>query len=72
MLSCQLLTVSASEAQDKTYLVRLNHLTLLHVHKDLTTGMDIVEINLLVEDNNRCRHEVYGKFSKFDLPMKSR
>ena len=61
----------------KTYLCsttregRLNHLMLLHVHKGLADGIDMVEVtNLFVGDNQRCK-QLFGKFSKNDLPMKS-
>ena len=50
---------------------RLNHLMLLHVHKELADGMDMVEVaHLFVGDNHR-RKRLFGKFSKYDLPMKS-
>ena len=50
---------------------RLNHLMLLHVHKELADGIDMVEVaNLFVRDNQR-RKQLFGKFSKNDLPMKS-
>ena len=50
---------------------RLNHLMLLHVHKELTDGIDMVEVaNLFVGDNKRRKH-LFGKFSKNDLPVKS-
>ena len=50
---------------------RLNHLMLLHVHKELADGIDMVEVaNLFVGDNQR-RKQLFGKFSKNDLPMKS-
>ena len=52
--------------------VRLNHLMLLHVHKEIADGMDIVEVaNLFVGDHNHQRKHLFGKFSKYDLPMKS-
>ena len=62
----------------KTYLprsttgeARLNHLMLLRVQKELADGIDIVEVaNLFVGDNHR-RKRLFGKFSKYDLPMKS-
>ena len=64
----------------KTYLprsttgeARLNHLMLLHVHKELADGMDMVEVqvgNLFVGDNHR-RKRLFEKFSKYDLPIKS-
>ena len=48
---------------------RLNHLMLLHVHKELADGIDMVEVaNLFVGDNQRRSN---WKFSKNDLPMKS-
>ena len=50
---------------------RLNHLMLLHVHKELADGIDMVEVaNLFVGDKQR-RKQLFGKFSKNDLPMKS-
>ena len=50
---------------------RLNHLMLLHVHKELTDGIEMVEVaNLFVGDNQQRKH-LFGKFSKNDLPMKS-
>ena len=50
---------------------RLNYLMLLHVHKELADGIDMVEVvNLFVRDNQR-RKQLFGKFSKNDLPMKS-
>ena len=61
----------------KTYLPsttgegRLNHLMLLHVHKELADDIGMVEVaNLFVGDNQR-RKQLCGKFSKNDLPMKS-
>ena len=43
---------------------RLNHLMLLHVHKELADGIDMVEVaNLFVGDNK----ELIGKFSKNDV-----
>ena len=50
---------------------RLNHLMLLHLHKELADGIDMVEVaNLFVGDNHR-RKQPFGKFSKNDLPIKS-
>ena len=47
---------------------RLSHLMLLHVHKELADGIDMVEIaDLFVGDNQRHKH-LFGKFSKTDLP----
>ena len=61
----------------KTYLhsttgaSRLNRLMLLHVHKELADGIDLVEVaNLFVGDNQRHK-QLFGKFSKNDLSMKS-
>ena len=49
----------------------INHLMLLYVHKELADGIDMVEVaNLFVGDNQR-RKQLFGKFSKNDLPMKS-
>ena len=42
-----------------------------NVHKELADGIDMVEVaNLFVGDNQR-RKQLFGKFSKNDLPMKS-
>ena len=50
---------------------RLNLLMLLHVNKELADGIDMVEVaNLFLRDNQR-RKQLFGKFSKNDLPMKS-
>ena len=54
----------------KTYLrsttgeTRLNHVMLLHVHKELADGTDMVEVtkNLFVRHKQRCKH-LFGKFS---------
>ena len=43
---------------------RLNHLMLLHVHKELADGIDMVEVaNLFVGDNQR-RSNCLGSFQK--------
>ena len=43
---------------------RLNHLMLLHVHKELADGIDMVEVaNLFVEDN-QWRKQLLENFSK--------
>ena len=48
---------------------RHNHLMLLHVHKELADGIDMVEVaNLFVGDNQR-RKQLFGKFSKNDLRL---
>ena len=50
---------------------RLNHLVLLHVHKELADGIDMVEVaNLFVGDNQWGKH-LFGKFSKNNFLMKS-
>ena len=42
-----------------------------NVHKELADGIDMVEVaNLFVGDNQR-RKQLFGKFSKNDLPMNS-
>ena len=50
---------------------RLNHLMLLHVHKELADGTDMVEVANLFVGDNQLRKQLLGKFSKNDLPMKS-
>ena len=58
----------------KTYLRSTTgegRLMLLHVRKELADGIDMVKVaNLFVGDNQR-RKQLFGKFSKNDLPMKS-
>ena len=49
----------------------LNHLMLLHVHKELADHIDIVEVANLFVGNNQRRKHLFGKFSKNDLPMNS-
>ena len=69
-LSCQLKRV-------KTYLrsstgeARLNYLMLLHVHKDLADGTDIVEIANLFVGDNQWRNHWFAKFSQYHLSTKS-
>ena len=42
-----------------------------NVHKELADGIDMVEVaNLFVGDNQRHK-QLFGKFPKNDLPMKS-
>ena len=50
---------------------RVDYLMHLHGYKELASGIDMVEVaNLFVGDNQR-RRQLFGKFSKNDLPMKS-
>ena len=63
---------SSALMQVKTYLrsttgeARLNHLMLLHVHKELADGMHMLEVaNLFVGDNHR-RKRLFGKFLEYD------
>ena len=50
---------------------RLNHPMLLHVHKKLADGIDMVEVTNLFVGAKQRRKQLFGKFSKNDLPMKS-
>ena len=44
---------------------RFNHLMLLHVHKELADGIDMVEVaNLFVGDNQRRKHLFWEVFKK--------
>ena len=43
---------------------------LLHVHKELADGIDMVEVVKLFVGNNKRRKQLFGKFSKYDLPTK--
>ena len=52
---------------------RRNQFMLLHVHKELADGTDMVEVaNLFVGDNQQRKHLI-GKSSsnEYDVPMKS-
>ena len=46
---------------------RLNHLMVLHVHKELTDTIDMVELANRFVGENQTRKELVGKFSN-DLP----
>ena len=48
----------------------LNHLMLLHVHNELADGIDMVEVANLFVGDNQWHKQLFGKFSKNDLPMK--
>ena len=50
---------------------RLNHLLLLHVHKELVDGIDMVEVANLFVGDNQWRKQLFGKFSKNHLWRKS-
>ena len=43
---------------------RLNHLMLLHVHKELADGIDMVEVTNLFVGDKQWRKQLFGKFSK--------
>ena len=45
---------------------RLNHLMLLHVHKDITDGLDLIECANDFVSANEHRLQVFGKFSGND------
>ena len=58
----------------KTYLrsttsdCRLNHLMVLHVHKDRTDSLNMVEVaNAFVEQND-SRHPIFSVFKKDGVP----
>ena len=52
----------------KTYLrstmgqSRLNHLMILHVHKDLTDGLNLIDVANEFVSSNESRLHVFGKF----------
>ena len=50
---------------------RLNHLMPLHVNKELADGIDMVEVANVLVGANKWHKQLFGKFSKYDLPMKS-
>ena len=45
---------------------RLNHLMLLHVHKDITDNLDLVDCANDFVSANEHRQQVFGKFSSED------
>ena len=62
----------------KTYLrgsmkdKRLNNLMILHIHKEKTDAMDLVEVaNKFVEWKDN-RNQIFGKFTKYDIAPKSK
>ena len=42
---------------------RLNHLLLLHVHKDLTDSLDLVSVTNDLTSNSEHRQSYFGKFT---------
>ena len=46
---------------------RFNHLMILHVHKSITDGLDIIEIANNFVTRNEHREHVFGKFTNEDL-----
>ena len=50
---------------------RLNHLMILHVHKNKTDNLDLVSIgNIFIGASNE-RKEKFGKFRAIDIQIKS-
>jgi len=50
---------------------KLNHLMLLHVHRELAYVIDMLEVaNLFVGHHQQCK-QLFGKFSENDVLMKS-
>ena len=47
----------------------LFYLLVFHVYKQLTNSLDLIQVANRFADNNGCRKEVLGTFSKRDMPM---
>lgn len=62
----------------KTYLrgsmtdKRLNNLMILHVHKEKTDGMNLIEVANKFVDWKDNRSQIFGKFTKYDSTPKSK
>ena len=51
---------------------RLNNLMILHVHKEKTDKMNLIEVaNKFVEWKDN-RNQIFGKFTKYDITPKSK
>ena len=48
---------------------RLNHLMVLHVHKELADDMDVIEVAYSFFGDNHQRKQVFVKFTNTDLPV---
>ena len=48
---------------------RLFHFMVLHVHKQLTDILDLIEVANQLVANNDSRKQVFGTFSKCDMPV---
>ena len=49
---------------------RLNHLMMLHVHKDRTDAPTLVDVANDLVGENENRKQLFGKFSANDIPNK--
>ena len=49
---------------------RLFHLMVLHVHKQLTDSLDLIQVANRFVANNDSRKQMFGTFSKRDMPVK--
>ena len=49
---------------------RLFHLMFLHVHKQLTDSLDLIQVANLFVANNDSRKEMFGTLSKWGMPVK--
>ena len=48
---------------------RLFYLMILHVHKQLTDSLDLIEVANRFVANNDSRKQIFGTFSKRDMPV---
>ena len=49
---------------------RLFHLMVLHVHKELIDSLDLIQVANRFVANNDSRKQMFGTFSKLDMPVK--
>jgi len=49
---------------------RLNHLITLHVHKDITDALTLVDVANDFVGEKENRNQLFGKFSANDIPKK--
>ena len=49
---------------------KLFHLMILHVHKQLTNSLDLIQVAKRFVANSDSRKQMFGTFNKRDMPVK--
>ena len=58
--------------RSKTGDSRMNHFIVLHVHRDKTDAINLIDVANNFVGDNETRKSMFGKFSNNDLPRKSK